>query len=1452
MHIHQVRRLFSSILTIVAIVASVLPVGSTRAIVRAQNGAGAPQAQGETPQQPLSPELSLQTGVTSTTVSSPGVAEADSASSEASNAQELGPNLPEEILAMQEGRAKLDEPVTLPVEVPNLQNENTQQPPQNTELSYIPKFSVALDVKTHKPRLGKSAQVVLNAQAFTQTRKLDIVITLPAGVEPSGNGKQPPFDPATRQLSWKGIVVEPSSGKPGNGRKGGYQDTFKLDISAVSVPVNFELPISAIDTLTGERLETAATIAVVEERGSQRLERGKGGSVQATDRVTLDFPADALKFDTPIESVVFAPVTGKDNNGKRDVNLRFELGPDMEFAKPITARVSIGDLFTPEMVAQGSRPALYHVAREVVTPVLDGPDGPITYTKINLIEQPASFDEKSGILEASLSHFTDYQIGLQKPVDPSAWRLKANAPTVGLFRGSVNYGIPIAVPGMVDGLQPNLSLSYSSAAADGGGNQKFTPGTWLSLGNGWSLPMSRITRATSASWVCFNPPGIDWQGQCGGAYAYNQDYRNEFTLELGGQSFQLKQKNGNGNGGEYVPKEYAPIKVLRCTSLYTSANNALCNVTNTNQSGEYWQVWTPDGTRYVFGIDATTEVIRPMSHITDWTAKVTTAYHPTTHAWSGYAGAIAGSIPHVWHLRHVYAPNRDALNSRWSVQYDYAVGTQRYIAPFWGCPNTCFNPWEDQEWARPSRILYGPSIRTDGSAATQRWGVWFGYNAAGDNSRLANISIGVADAAGNAVANKWLRQYAFTVTDVGADSYLTSVSENGFNGSGWQGGLPVTTMGYTDYSHASGTRKLLTYVANGYGAEWTYQYQGNVTWNSYWVTTATIKSGSGYAGATTDVRVYEYSDAPTQRCVRTNSTDPNWNGVGACVDAAEIYWSDSWPNNYAGFEFVNEKAVNPANVNDVYGMTSHRFHARNLQLNGREHETRVYAFDTNGAYDVRSSTKTGWAAVTSGNDGTAWSYPAGVYAVQVAATKSFPYGNFTTDSNGFALCDADKGCVWNETYYDRYGNTIRQVNRGFEGISGDESTTITGYVPNETAWIVSKPRFVNLYNGAYQSGWPANSEFRTEVQLTYDSNTSYTQAPTKGQLKKVTRGSTIATSYPLSILLVDTSAGYDAVGNITSVTDGRGNTSYATYETNGWFLTEMRNALNHYSKFVYYCVNELSGACTAGQPYGLVKAVRDPNSTWSTCDSAGNGCIQTIYEYDRYGRLKKIAKPGDTLTNPSEAFSYYDGIDGGGSKLTNWPNTPLLIDHWIYSAPNVAAVWKREFYDGLGRVVQTHTPRVGGDIVTWVAYDAFGAAREASVPYEKPAYVYGTGAGGSTNSPYVTPDTGKPKTVTQQNWLGRQLWTMGPDGAQTKYYYGIDNSPYATPSQMNYVKTNLGVHSMKDAKGHSKHQVLDGNGRTTRVREFRGSCYITDSGCTDFWRLDASSGGAFGETKYTY
>ncbi|NJM40407.1 MAG: hypothetical protein HC853_06395 [Anaerolineae bacterium] len=91
------------------------------------------------------------------------------------------------------------------------------------------------------------------------------------------------------------------------------------------------------------------------------------------------------------------------------------------------------------------------------------------------------------MLTASLSHFSDYRVSIKQPEDPAVWKLKANRGDVGLFRGEVNYSYPLAMPRMADGLQPNLTLGYSSAAADlGAGDTLGLPeGTHSSFGKGW-------------------------------------------------------------------------------------------------------------------------------------------------------------------------------------------------------------------------------------------------------------------------------------------------------------------------------------------------------------------------------------------------------------------------------------------------------------------------------------------------------------------------------------------------------------------------------------------------------------------------------------------------------------------------------------------------------------------------------------------------------------------------------------------------------------------------------------------------------------------------------------------------------------------------------------------------------------------------------------------------------
>jgi hypothetical protein len=269
------------------------------------------------------------------------------------------------------------------------------------------------------------------------------------------------------------------------------------------------------------------------------------------------------------------------------------------------------------------------------------------------------------------------------------------------------------VPAAPDGLQPALSADYSSAAADldSGGL----------LGRGWDLNLSKVSRVFSIDWFWdwrwFQNVEMDY----GSVYFYDKhdysyaycdgDHASEtiisttvgfkcianrweyvsrtevklsdpalYTVNLNGQTHQLVHKGG----GEYVPRSYNLVRVRQCNAAYPCTGNLAVAGVGT---GEYWQVFTPDGTRYVFGTDDTSE--------------------QRIHS----ANLSVG-----WYLKRAYALHRDnvtASEHRFTTEYVY---DQR------GRDNDGVS-WDADTWL--TRITYGDSTkRCRPTARAWKWWSW--------------------------------------------------------------------------------------------------------------------------------------------------------------------------------------------------------------------------------------------------------------------------------------------------------------------------------------------------------------------------------------------------------------------------------------------------------------------------------------------------------------------------------------------------------------------------------------------------------------------------------------------------------------------------------------------------------------------------------------------------------
>lgn len=152
----------------------------------------------------------------------------------------------------------------------------------------------------------------------------------------------------------------------------------------------------------------------------------------------------------------------------------------------------------------------------------------------------------------------------------------------GLASGGFSYTYPIPLPPSVGGSAPSLALSYSSQAVDGMSADANMQGSWV--GTGWELDAGFIERRYVSCALDGSPQYSDlcWRSPYVGvpsAAAY--------VISINGRTSDLIRDGG----GTYHLKEEPGWTVTRRTD----------SPGNGDVDGEWWEVWTPDGTRYWFG-----------------------------------------------------------------------------------------------------------------------------------------------------------------------------------------------------------------------------------------------------------------------------------------------------------------------------------------------------------------------------------------------------------------------------------------------------------------------------------------------------------------------------------------------------------------------------------------------------------------------------------------------------------------------------------------------------------------------------------------------------------------------------------------------------------------------------------------------------------------------------------
>ncbi|NUM46991.1 MAG: SUMF1/EgtB/PvdO family nonheme iron enzyme, partial [Anaerolineales bacterium] len=221
----------------------------------------------------------------------------------------------------------------------------------------------------------------------------------------------------------------------------------------------------------------------------------------------------------------------------------------------------------------------------------------------------------------------------------------------------------------------------------------------------------------------------------------------------------------------------------------------------------------------------------------------------------------------------------------------------------------------------------------------------------------------------------------------------------------------------------------------------------------------------------------------------------------------------------------------------------------------------------------------------------------------------------------------------------------------------------------------------------------------------------------------------------------------------------------------------------------------------------------------------------TRYEYDHAARLVKVARPGDSTTNPSLQYVY----------TLNTSNTPLRIDKILL--PNGGTTLRQQtvqFINGLGQVVQNNQVGMNmsdyglGDVATFTSYDALGrqTCQSSPLPF-------------ANNSGYIATttceDSTTPHTTTHYDYRGKVDLVTYPDGTTTSTTYSIPGS-WATT-----VGRGLQQDWIQNANGDITLNTYDAFGRLDWVgqKDNGGPCsalqvttydYDTAGNLQDVWR----------------
>jgi RHS repeat-associated protein len=346
----------------------------------------------------------------------------------------------------------------------------------------------------------------------------------------------------------------------------------------------------------------------------------------------------------------------------------------------------------------------------------------------------------------------------------------------------------------------------------------------------------------------------------------------------------------------------------------------------------------------------------------------------------------------------------------------------------------------------------------------------------------------------------------------------------------------------------------------------------------------------------------------------------------------------------------------------------------------------------------------------------------------------FPFLRRTDEYLFDGTLTAKNVATWFE--YDGYGNVTRKYSYGDVSIPGDERDERVEYAYDTTKWIVSQPSRTYVMDNA--------ANIKAQSWFTYD--------PANGNLLTKTdwldNGVNPATRFT-----------YNSYGNLVTTTDPKGNvTTISSYDPNYIFPTSITSPppLNFVTSKTY------------DFRYGKPLTETDIN---------GN---TTTYQYDVFGRPKKVINPYDNTSAEGTQSIYYEnfGLGTGYQRVAT---------HSTEQSGTANYLWQENYFDGFGRTIKTRSEGPDGKvIVAETDYDTMGRVSSSSLPYFE----------GLETARWVS---------YAYDPMGRVTRVTNPDNT------------YVTRSYFQGTTTSI------DANFHKREEDRDAYGRLAEIREYTGA-----------------------------